>query len=121
MHVMVANNAYPPIAALTRAGHLLLPSLWYENAPVAVVEAAAYGLGVIASDIGAIPEFVEPGATGTLVRPGDAAALAEAMRRLAADPGALPNLAVRSRAFADRFTVDRMIDGYLDCYAAVSR
>ena len=59
------------LAALTRAGYLLLPSLWYENAPVAIVEAGAYGLGVVASDIGAIPEFVEQNGTGILFPAGD--------------------------------------------------
>jgi len=33
---------------------LLIPSLWYENAPVVIVEAAAYNLGVIGSNIGAM-------------------------------------------------------------------
>ena len=108
------------LAALTRAGYLLLPSLWYENAPVAIVEAGAYGLGVVASDIGAIPEFVERNATGILFPAGDSTALAQTMRRLAGDPEALPNLAARSRSFAARFTVDRMIDGYQACYAALS-
>lgn len=107
-------------AALARAGHLLLPSLWYENAPVALVEAAAYGLGVVASDIGAIPEFVEPGGTGLLFRIGDPAALAATMLHLARDPAALPDLAQRSRRLADRFTVERMVDAYEACYAALA-
>ena len=50
-----------------------LPSLWYENAPVAVIEAAAYGLGVIASRIGGVPELVREGRTGLLFEPGDVA------------------------------------------------
>ena len=57
--------------ALSRAGYLLLPSLWHENAPVTIIEAAAYGLGMIASNIGGIPEFVEANATGMLLPPGD--------------------------------------------------
>jgi glycosyltransferase involved in cell wall biosynthesis len=67
--------------ALTRAGHLLLPSLWYENAPVTIVEAAAYGLSLIGSAIGGIPEFVEPGRTGHLFPPGDSLALAGLIER----------------------------------------
>ncbi|WP_292911331.1 glycosyltransferase family 4 protein, partial [Niveispirillum sp.] len=85
-------------AALARAGHLLLPSLWYENAPVTIVEAAAYGLGLVGSDIGGIPEFVEPDGTGLLFPPGDAGALATIMTRLATDPGALPGLAENLKA-----------------------
>jgi len=105
--------------ALTRAGYLLLPSLWYENAPVTIVEAAAYGLGVIGSDIGGIPEFVDSGRTGFLFPPGNSRALATLIERLARSPGALPELATRSRALAERFTVERMIDAYEAHYAAL--
>lgn len=104
--------------ALARSGHLLLPSLWYENAPVAIIEAAAYGLGVVASDIGGIPEFVEENRTGLLVPPGDAAALAAVMTRVALDPHTLPNLDSASRALSHRFVVDRMIADYEDLYVA---
>jgi len=98
--------------ALSWADHLLLPSLWYENAPVTIIEAAAHGIGLIGSDIGAIPEFVENGQTGLLFPPGDAAALAAIMWRVAQDPSVLPNLAVRGRALAERFTLERMITQY---------
>ena len=100
------------LQALTNAGWLMIPSLWYENAPVAIVEAAAYGLGVIGSDIGAIPEFVEHNRTGQLFPAGNADALAQMMNHLAQSPAALPGLADRSRELADRYTVARMADQY---------
>ena len=105
--------------ALARAGHLLLPSLWYENAPVTIVEAAAYGLGCVGSAIGGIPEFIEPGRTGFLFPPGDADALAGIMVRLAKSPEILPDLAERSQALAERFSLHRMIDAYEAHYAAL--
>jgi glycosyltransferase involved in cell wall biosynthesis len=107
--------------ALTRAGYLLLPSLWYENAPVTIIEAAAYGLGLIGSNIGAIPEFVEEGETGLLFPPGDADALADVMMRVIQTPDALPNLAIKSRALAERFTLQGMIDAYERHYTALVR
>lgn len=99
-------------AAFANADFLLLPSLWYENAPVTLVEAASHGIGVIASRIGAIPEFVDDGQTGLLVSPGDAQDLAAAMRRAAETPDILPHLATRTAAVAERFTVAGMIDAY---------
>lgn len=51
-----------------------------------VVEGMAAGLPVIASDAGGPTEIVDPGVNGLLTRPGDATALAAAMRRLAEDP-----------------------------------
>ena len=102
--------------ALSHAGTLLLPSLWYENAPVTIVEAAAYGLGIIASDIGAIPEFVEKGQTGLLFPPGNATVLADLMMRTIRDPHCLPSLASRSQAWAQRFAAERMIESYEEHY-----
>jgi glycosyltransferase involved in cell wall biosynthesis len=99
-------------AALSRAGYLLLPSLWYENAPVAIVEAAAYGLGLIGSDIGGIPEFVEPGRTGFLFPPGDVPALAALMTQVAKDADIQPSLAPHSLALAQRFAAERMVENY---------
>lgn len=106
--------------ALARHGHLLLPSLWYENAPVTIVEAAAYGLGLVASDIGGIPEFIEPGRSGFLFPPGDAGALAAIMTRLARDPGALPALPEASAALAQRFTMEQMINAYEEHYRTLA-
>jgi glycosyltransferase involved in cell wall biosynthesis len=106
-------------ALLADADHLLIPSLWYENAPVAVIEAAAYGLGLIGSRIGGIPELVREGETGHLFAPGDAAALAEIMQRLARGELTLENFDAASRAVAERHTVARMVDAYLDHYAVL--
>jgi glycosyltransferase involved in cell wall biosynthesis len=103
-------------ALLTDADHLLIPSLWYENAPVAVIEAAAYGLGVIGSRIGGIPEAVEEGRTGVLFEPGDAAGLAAAIQDLAGGRVELQDFNARARAVAERHTVAGMTDAYLAHY-----
>jgi glycosyltransferase involved in cell wall biosynthesis len=74
---------------------LVLPSLWWENSPLAVLEALAAGIPVVASRTGGVPEIVPPEA-GVLVPPGDAeelrAALGEVLQgRLLAGPfDALP-------------------------------
>jgi glycosyltransferase involved in cell wall biosynthesis len=49
---------------------LVLPSLWWENSPLAVLEALAAGIPVVASRTGGVPEILPPGA-GVLVAPGD--------------------------------------------------
>jgi colanic acid/amylovoran biosynthesis glycosyltransferase len=53
-----------------------------EGIPVALMEAMSGGVAVVASDISGIPELVENEATGLLVPPRDAPALADALRRL---------------------------------------
>jgi glycosyltransferase involved in cell wall biosynthesis len=79
---------------------------------VAIVEAAAYGLGLIGSDIGGIPEFVEPGRTGFLFPPGDVPALAALMTQVAQDGDIQPSLAPHSLALAQRFAAERMVENY---------
>lgn len=104
------------VALLASADHLLVPSLWYENAPLAVIEAAAYGLGVLGSRIGGIPELVREGRTGLLFEPGDDAGLANTMHGLATGDIRLRELAATSWALAQSHTVERMGDDYTDHY-----
>jgi glycosyltransferase involved in cell wall biosynthesis len=58
---------------------LVAPSEWDENAPLAVLQARAAGLPVIATDVPGIAEIVRTPAQGRLVPVGDAEALARAM------------------------------------------
>ena len=75
------------LAALTaRARVVAVPSLWPENLPYAVFEAQALGRPVVASAVGGIPEQIDDGVDGVLVRPGDSAALRDAVAALMADP-----------------------------------
>jgi len=61
---------------IARARIVVLPSVWYENYPLSVLEAQARSKIVIASDIGGIPELVDE---DFLVPPGDGMALASAI------------------------------------------
>jgi glycosyltransferase involved in cell wall biosynthesis len=56
---------------------IVLPSEWYENAPMSAIEANLRGKAIIGSSIGGIPELIEPGETGWLFRSGDANDLAD--------------------------------------------
>ena len=106
-------------ALLEGADCLLIPSLWYENAPVAVIEAAAYGLAVVTSRIGGLPELVDEGRSGLLFDPGDADGLAAIMSGLIGGNVMLPDIATASEELAQQHAISRMVDAYLDCYEAV--
>jgi glycosyltransferase involved in cell wall biosynthesis len=57
-----------------------------EGQPIAVLEAFSCGRGVVATEVGGVPEVVRPGKTGWLVPPGDRQALAAALAEALADP-----------------------------------
>ncbi|MGB0721269.1 MAG: glycosyltransferase family 4 protein [Gammaproteobacteria bacterium] len=57
-----------------------------EGLPMSMLEAMAWGLPVVVTRVGAIPEVVEPGIQGTLVKPGDVSALRDALRAWSSDP-----------------------------------
>ena len=58
---------------------LVLPSVWWENSPLTILEALAAGVPVVASAIGGLPELVAHEDTGLLVPPGDTEALRQAL------------------------------------------
>ncbi len=107
------------VRAFAGADALLLPSLWYENAPVVVLEAAAYGLPVIGSRLGAIPEFVQNGVNGLLFEPGNPRSLADAIVRLASNRALLETLATGGIPLIGKHSVDGMLDHYLTHYSGV--
>ena len=71
---------------------LIVPSIWYENAPVTIHEARMACVPVIGSRLGGIPEFVEHDVSGLLFTPGDAVDLHAQMQRLLDEPDLLARL-----------------------------
>lgn len=97
-------------ALLARTGALVVPSVWPENAPVSITEAMAGARPVVASDIGGIPELVEHGRTGILFAPGDAEALAGALRELNEQPEKAAAMGRAARRAADRLDRGKVLD-----------
>jgi glycosyltransferase involved in cell wall biosynthesis len=73
-----------------------LPSL-YEGSSLAVLEAMAAGIPIVSSAIGGTEELIDDGRSGVLVPPGDAKALAAALRRVLGDEELRESLAARAR------------------------
>lgn len=80
------------------APSVVQPSGKMDGIPVALMEAMAAGVPVVASDLSGIPELVRDGDTGLLVPPGDERALAAAVERLWTEPGLGRRLAAAARA-----------------------
>lgn len=96
----------------------VLPSLW-EGLPLVLIEAAALGKPIVATDIDGNRDIIADGETGLLVPPGDPAAIASAAGRLLDDPALSARLAARARAeIPPRFGLDRMVRAYEEVYRA---
>lgn len=81
-----------------RAAQIFAQPTRMDSFPVAVLEAMACGLPVVASSVGAIPWMLDEGACGELVAPGDTAALTEALVRFGGDPALRARLGAAGRA-----------------------
>lgn len=64
----------------------IIPSEWYENCPMSVIEVMAYGKAVIGSDLGGIPELIEDRITGLLFKAGDHEELANKINYMLNNP-----------------------------------
>lgn len=92
-----------------------------EGLGVALLQAAACGVPIVAARAGGIPEVVRGGLNGELVEPGDAAALAERLRRLLGDAELRLRYGHAGRKLALReFSLDAMVQGNRAVYAALS-
>lgn len=76
---------------LASADIFLQLSEWPENAPLAMIEAKQYGLYVVGSDVGGIPEQLGDESAGQLIPPGDAEALCNVLQSLSVRRGELRN------------------------------
>lgn len=103
-------------ALASRADWAVLPSLWWENSPLVLLEARQAGLPVICSGIGGMAEMVRHGVTGLHVPPGDPHALAEAMLAAAADRDGHARMVAAQRARQDSEAYRRFVDAHLRIY-----
>ena len=97
---------------------VLVPSTWWENAPLAILEAFRNKRPVICSDIGGMAELVADGVNGLHFRAGDVASLARTMRRAVEEDGLWQRLAGGIPAVATTSeAATRHIDLYTDLLA----
>lgn len=113
-------------AAVARAQALIVPSLWYENFPMTLVEANAAGTPVVASRLGALESLVEDGQNGALFTPGDPSDLANTVARLFEQPETLHRMGLAARKTyegrsAPGVNLSKLIDIYAQAIAERGR
>jgi glycosyltransferase involved in cell wall biosynthesis len=104
-------------AVYAQAAMVVLPSRYGEGIPKVLIEAAAAGRAIIATDIPGCRDIARNTENGVLVPPGDPAALAAAIAQLAGDPELRRRLGTTGRAialdgFSDREVAQRTVEVY---------
>jgi len=95
-----------------------MPSLT-EAFGVAILEAMAAGLPVVATSVGGIPEIIRDRQNGRLVPAQDPAALAQTLSEILAQPALQEELRLEGLKTAHQFAVKRMMEETYKVYARV--
>jgi glycosyltransferase involved in cell wall biosynthesis len=96
---------------------VVVPSLWYENAPLVISTAQAFGIPVIATRLGGMKEMVVDGVNGFTFRVGDIEDLVDKIRTTAANPRVLSALSRNkmppARIESEAFLLERLYSGLI--------
>jgi glycosyltransferase involved in cell wall biosynthesis len=104
---------------MQRLDAFALPSLT-EGTPNSIIEAMSFGLPVVASDVGGIPDVITP-EEGILVSPGDSHALSLALVRLANDAPLRHEMGIAARArYEQLFSPEAVLPILIETYRRVS-
>jgi glycosyltransferase involved in cell wall biosynthesis len=102
---------------MQQSAYLLMPSIWYENFPLTLVEAFASGLPVIASCLGAMAALIEDGKTGLLFDPGSADDLAKKIVWAESNPQAMREMGKQARQeYESKYTSERNFVRLMEIY-----
>ncbi|MFJ3461334.1 glycosyltransferase family 4 protein [Achromobacter spanius] len=119
--VVFAGHRNDVAETIRAADVVLVPSLteaWSRIVP----ESFAARIPVVASNVGGLPEIVEPGKTGWLEPPGDVAAFADCIMQIASDPARVKAVVESARRYADaHFRLAGKMADTLAAYAAALR
>lgn len=107
-------------ALMANAMFSVLPSEWYENCPMSVLESMAMGKPVIGARIGGIPELIDHEIDGLLFEPGNATDLADKIKLLATNPALRQEMGNRARQkMANQYDAQHHYEAILDVYRQV--
>lgn len=105
---------------LFRSADIFVYPSHHEGMPMAVIEAMACGLPIIATQVGGMPDLVSPGVNGLLVPAGNPDQLANAIQQLVANPQLRNSMQMGSfRLAQENFDIEKLVCRLLDIYQAL--
>ncbi len=100
---------------LARFDLFVYPSL-YEGLGSSLLDALSFGLPIVATRVGGIPELIEHGVNGLLIAPEKPRELIAALQRLLSDADLRESMSRENRQKATRYTAGRMASSYEEIY-----
>lgn len=114
VHFLGSRGDVPRI--LGASDSFVLPSLW-EGLPMALMEAMASGLPIVATDVSGTRQVMAPGETGLIVPPADSSRLAQALAALLTDPERAAEMGRAARRRAEtQLSVHKQVEEYMARY-----
>lgn len=108
MHNNVNRNDRAAFRRLYTASHIFVLPTYYRNeaSPLVLIDALQFGMPVVATSVGGIPDMIRDGINGFIVPPRDIAALTEAVQRLVESDSLRRDMALQNRKdYEERFSV----------------
>ncbi|HEX7599189.1 MAG TPA: glycosyltransferase [Polyangia bacterium] len=109
-------GARQDVARLLAGFDIFALSSCTEGLPLALLEAMATSLPIVATSVGGVPDVLQDGVSGRLVPKGDPAAMRAALAQLRGHPAEAASLGLRAREESQRFSSIIMAQRYLDLY-----
>ena len=110
------------VAPFFSAADAFVMSSRSEGLPISLLQAFSIGVPAIVTDVGGMAEVVRLAGAGYTVSPTNPEEMAEAILRLASSAGERERLSVNaSAAFKERFTLQAMVDAYMELYQKTPR
>jgi len=108
------------LAYYRQASVVVVPSIWPEPFGMVGIEAMSFGKPVVAFRVGGIPEWLEDGVTGFLIKPYDVKEMAEKVSYLIEHPGIANEMGMRGRKRVEQeFNQEKHISTLLEIYREV--
>lgn len=105
-----SEDIYPKIDVI------IVPSLWNEAFGRIIIEANSYGLPVIGSDRGGIPESILQGKTGFIFNPNKENELLKYIKIFIDNPDLVLKLSPNCLKYSENFKIDKILDAYIRLY-----